>query len=254
MRFLKGNSGLLCALALLPLFFIYIDKPAMLLLRDFHKSALALHSLTERIAPAVNILTHGTTIIALCCALILFGRRFKQELTATGSALLKGFIVSGIAVQVLKHLIGRARPRITEEFLATGPTLKGGFDSLPSGHTAVMFCLAYILAQRFPRYRSIVYLSAFITGLMRTVYMSHFPSDVLAGAVVGLAVGKLLTAAVPSRANANSLGKAYNRKRAKLMQSPAILETYPEVRRRRRKPFGQQEPIYGKEALQNRRR
>lgn len=104
-----------------------------------------------------------------------------------------GFISSGILVQVLKHLIGRARPRITEDLLFVGPSLKGGYDSFPSGHTTVAFCLAYILSQHFPKHRFLFYIFGFMVGFERVEDLSHFSSDVLAGAIVGIIVGRLLS-------------------------------------------------------------
>ena len=74
-----------------------------------------------------------------------------------------------------------------------GPSLKGGYDSFPSGHSAVVFCFAFILAKQFPRYKIEFYCIAAIIGVMRVVDLSHFPSDVAAGAVFGVLVGKVLS-------------------------------------------------------------
>jgi undecaprenyl-diphosphatase len=73
-----------------------------------------------------------------------------------------------------------------------GPTLEGGYDSFPSGHVTVVFCFIYIFSQHFPRYRVIFYMFAVIVGFERVEDYSHFLSDVFAGAVVGLILGKFL--------------------------------------------------------------
>src|SRR5947208_3241637 len=51
------------------------------------------------------------------------------------------------ATQILKHLIGRPRPRFahSDEF-SLGPSLIVGFDSFPSGHAASAFGAAAVLA------------------------------------------------------------------------------------------------------------
>ncbi len=99
-------------------------------------------------------------------------------------------------VQVLKHLVGRVRPKLTDNLVLVGPSLKTGYDSFPSGHATVAFCMAYILASYFPRYRVCFYFWAAMIGLERVEGIAHFPSDVLAGAVIGIVIAKLLSVKV----------------------------------------------------------
>jgi undecaprenyl-diphosphatase len=57
--------------------------------------------------------------------------------------------------------------------------------SMPSGHTQIAFCLAVLLAHRFPGYAWMFYPGALLVGLYRIYVGSHFPSDVVIGAAMG---------------------------------------------------------------------
>lgn len=193
MRFLKENKSLFCTLFLLPLFFLFIDRAVILWMMDIHKGSGAFYSILHGLNPIVNFLSNGATLIVTTLLIYLSGRFFNQRIYDAGKTLFVALITSGIAVQILKHLIGRARPRLTHDFLVIGPSLKGGYDSFPSGHTTLAFTLACVLSAYLPRYRIVFYSFAFIAGFVRIEGTSHFPSDVLAGAILGIIVGRLLT-------------------------------------------------------------
>jgi undecaprenyl-diphosphatase len=194
MQFLKENKNLFYIAFILPLFFFCLDKPFILWMADFGKNKSYINSLLEFVDPLINFISNGLTLIIIACMLYMLGKIFnKRLLHEVGKSLFIGFVSSGIIVQILKHLVGRERPRLTEEFVSIGPSLKSGYDSFPSGHTAIAFCFAYILAQYFPKYKVIFYIVAIIVGFERVEDISHFPSDVLAGAIVGLIIAKLLS-------------------------------------------------------------
>ena len=116
--------------------------------------------------------------------------RQRNQLTDIG---LRGLLAQlGItaATQLLKHLIGRPRPRFahSDEF-SLRPSLATGFDSFPSGHAANAFGAATVLAWFFPAVRVPLYLVAGLVAVSRVLRGSHFPTDVLAGAVLGVVIG-----------------------------------------------------------------
>jgi len=175
----------------LPVFFS-LDKAAIVWVRDLHTQGGDLSGVLASIDRFVNIIAHGSTLIGVAFLLYVIGRKYNLQLYEIGRSLLIGLVSAGIAVQVLKHLIGRARPRLTDTPLFIGPSLKSGYDSFPSGHTTLAFCLALILSYHLPKYRSLFYVFAIIVGLVRVEGLSHFPSDVLGGAMVGTIVGSVL--------------------------------------------------------------
>jgi membrane-associated phospholipid phosphatase len=192
MQLLRQNKSLFYSALILPLFFFYLDDIFIERIRSIAESRAAIHLLLESVDPLINVISHGVTLAVIACLLYVVGKFFNRRLYEAGKTLCIGFLAAGITTQILKHLIGRARPRVTEELLFIGPTLKSGYDSFPSGHTTVAFCFAYILSGHFPRYRNIFYIIALIIGFERAEDLAHFPSDVLAGALIGLIAGKIL--------------------------------------------------------------
>jgi undecaprenyl-diphosphatase len=127
------------------------------------------------------------------------GKIFSKRLYGVAKYSLVGFITSGLVTVILKHLIGRGRAGLTahlahlDPLIFIGPTLQGRYDSFPSGHAAAVFCIAYILSKFFPSYKVVFYSLGVSVGLHRMEELAHFPSDILAGAFIGLVVGRLTT-------------------------------------------------------------
>lgn len=87
---------------------------------------------------------------------------------------------------VLKHLVGRTRPWIDVAGLI--PLVnEPDPNSFPSGHTCAAFAAGIIWARALPRtwMRVGAVILAVCMGLSRLYVGVHYPSDVLAGAVVG---------------------------------------------------------------------
>ena len=67
--------------------------------------------------------------------------------------------------------------------------------SFPSGHAATSFACATVLSFYAPRLRGPLFALATLIGLSRIYNGMHYPTDVLAGAVLGVLVGLLVLAA-----------------------------------------------------------
>jgi undecaprenyl-diphosphatase len=100
--------------------------------------------------------------------------------------------VAGVLDQVVKNLTCRARPSAegAGAFLSDFPCFPAPYDlaSFPSGHATTAFALATLLSLWYPRWTGGFLALAALVGWSRIVLGSHFPSDVLAGAVLGCAV------------------------------------------------------------------
>ncbi len=189
MRFLKENRGLLLTVCLLgPAF--YVDKAVMTWVQA-HR-AFQDEAWYQPIDHLVKIASHGTTLILLSLLVFLGTRSSRVTLSNAAKTLFIGLISSGIAVQAFKHVLGRARPRVTYETLFIGPSMSFDYDSFPSGHTTLVFCLAYILSRIYPRYTVPFYLYALLAAADRVVGLSHFPSDLVAGVILGTVAGQLV--------------------------------------------------------------
>jgi membrane-associated phospholipid phosphatase len=193
MHYLRENKKLVFIALSLPLFFFYLDTIIVSFLKIYYVKKSAVYTVLEHATPFMNFISHGSTQIAFAVLLYLAGRFLNQKYSSAGKSLLIGIISSGIVVQILKHFIGRVRPRLTENLVFAGPSFKNGYDSFPSGHATVAFCMAYVLASHFPRYKAVFYCVAIMIGLERVEGLAHFPSDVLAGGLIGIVIAKLLS-------------------------------------------------------------
>lgn len=93
----------------------------------------------------------------------------------------------------LKFLVGRERPGF---FMEIPSRIFGGpgeilDPSFPSGHTLFAFMMATLLAHWFPRYRIVFLIIAGMIGWTRIYLGLHYPTDVVAGGILGYGVTKL---------------------------------------------------------------
>lgn len=94
-------------------------------------------------------------------------------------------LAAGIGAQIVKHLVGRARPEL---WLGPSHYAPGSSTSFPSGHTVGAFALAGVLmfTSRSLWMRVVAFLLAAGVGLSRILAFRHWTSDVVASAVLGL--------------------------------------------------------------------
>ena len=172
--------------------------------RDAFQSYAGRHPWAADVAPVVTEIG-GLGGFAAAGALFGAGLIFRDERTRdTGylaaSAILQTFLVDA----VLKGLTGRQRPAVADGVDHwSGPAAffkrfeKGRsdlYESFPSGHTASAFALATVLAlrTRSPWVGAAAYGAAAAVGMSRAVLDKHWLSDIVAGAVVGYLVARLV--------------------------------------------------------------
>jgi len=165
-----------------------LDFKLILLLRSFHDP------LVEKLGNIGNQLGHGNTLVVLSLLMGAIGWGLKhRELKLAGIQTLLSHAVAGLLTQGIKHLVGRPRPRFTHlGQWDSGPTMQSGLDSFPSGHTSATFAVAAVLACHFPRFTGLWYGGALFVGISRVMRGSHFPTDVLAGAMLGYVIGAIV--------------------------------------------------------------
>lgn len=134
-------------------------------------------------------------------ALVVFdspsGPRFSRlVLSAWGVRL--GFVFAAIALPslfdtIIKRLIGRSRPFVDGlDVWAYHPlSWHPKYASFPSGHTTTAFAALIAIGAIFPQARALLWTYAVLIGLSRVVINAHYPSDVIAAAIVG-ATGAML--------------------------------------------------------------
>jgi undecaprenyl-diphosphatase len=226
MKFFKSKEVLIFLIGIGILFFsiFYLDGLVMPWVRDFHRSRFSGRTLFDIVNRGVEIMGQGNTLTIVLLVCFGFGKFYNRRLYEAAKYSLMGFITSGLVVQILKNLIGRGRPRLTghldhvDPLIFIGPTLQNRYSALPSGHAAAAFCVAYLFSKFFPRYKVIFYLLAVLVGLHRMEELAHFPSDILAGAFIGLIVGKVITSETFNRYKDKILLKFRSRIRSKKLR------------------------------------
>ncbi|MBM3275444.1 MAG: phosphatase PAP2 family protein [Candidatus Sericytochromatia bacterium] len=139
---------------------------------------------------AMTVVSHRMVLVAAPLAAVPYtyatrGSRPALELAGTAAA---AEITSGLASFGLKALIDRPRPY---ETLTTLRTPAGGEDSksFPSGHAALSFAWAPVVAYDEPALAIPAYLLAGTITFSRLYLGVHYPSDLVFGAIIGLASG-----------------------------------------------------------------
>src|SRR6266481_7164950 len=98
-------------------------------------------------------------------------------------------LVPVLAGEVIKWIVGRGRPFVGGEANAFNFTHFAGteaYASFPSGHAIAATALAFAVSVVWPRLRVIMIVYAFLIIVSRLVLLAHHPSDVVAGALVGV--------------------------------------------------------------------
>ena len=142
--------------------------------------------LLDAVMPVVSwICNHGEVwiLLALC---LLVTKKYRRTGAAVACALILDLICCNL---VLKPLVGRVRPFAVNSAveLLVPPPLDASF---PSGHTASSFAaVAALWTDRGWRWGVPALVLAGLIALSRLYLYVHWPSDVLAGAVLGAVLG-----------------------------------------------------------------
>lgn len=118
--------------------------------------------------------------LCLCLMFSTYGNDYQKQ---TAKLAFASMAVTAIVAQTLKVSVNRRRPEAT---------CSNFNSSFPSGHATGSFAMATILANRYSRYRVVSYAAASIVGLSRIYLGRHYPSDVLAGALLGYVGSRLV--------------------------------------------------------------
>jgi membrane-associated phospholipid phosphatase len=149
------------------------------ILTDFGKGTYVLWSLAA-ILFAIAVLfpqARGTARAVL----IGFGTRILFVFFAVLLPVLMG--------EVIKDMVGRGRPFVGGHANAFNFSHFAGteaYASFPSGHATTAFALAFAVSAVWPRTRIVMFIYAVAVAASRLVLLAHHPSDVVAGALLGV--------------------------------------------------------------------
>jgi membrane-associated phospholipid phosphatase len=104
----------------------------------------------------------------------------KKSFVVAGS-----IVISTILTEGIKIIVNRPRPSTKDSLII--PASAHGSSSFPSGHSSEAFSTATAISLAYPKWYVITpsFLWAGTVGFSRMYLGVHYPSDVLAGAIVG---------------------------------------------------------------------
>lgn len=138
--------------------------------------------LSALIAPYTMLGNGGLMWIALSLAMLCFRKTRKAGALAL-CAMALGLVATNLTI---KPLVSRPRPWLMVEGLVH-IVEEDDPNSFPSGHTCAAFAAGMIWLRTLPwkQGRAAAVVLAVLMGLSRLYVGVHYPSDVLAGAVIG---------------------------------------------------------------------
>jgi undecaprenyl-diphosphatase len=127
-------------------------------------------------------LGNGGIIWIIIAAILIINKKYRK----IGFMALGALILSTIlGEEILKNVVKRIRP--SEDIQAWNLLIAKPLSySFPSGHTTSSFAVAGVLAKYFKRYAFEFLGLASLIGFSRLYLYVHYPTDILAGAVLGL--------------------------------------------------------------------
>ncbi|MBQ7744810.1 MAG: phosphatase PAP2 family protein [Ruminococcus sp.] len=137
--------------------------------------------------PKITLLGEYGIFLILIGIALLFWRSHRVCGIAELSGLAGGFVIGNI---LLKNLVARQRPCWINTDVAMLVAVPADY-SFPSGHTLHCFIAATVLFYYDRRLGIPAAVMAVMVAFSRLYLYVHFPTDVLAGAVLGVAIGAI---------------------------------------------------------------
>ena len=143
----------------------------------------------------------------ICAGVIGAGLlRRDRKLARAGLRMLLSHSLATGAKILIKHQVDRTRPKFLEEEGDVG--LKRGHSrgkeqsSFPSGHTAGAVAAAGTFAKDYPEHATPAWVASAAIAAAQVPRCTHYPSDLAAGAAIGLASAALVNRLLPATEDA----------------------------------------------------
>lgn len=178
----KGCAKVNLMLLLFCITFVNGQNSDIAILRDINRDR------NKNLDPAFKVVTNSAVPFSIATPIIIYSvGLIKNDGTLKNQAVSIGetFLVNGFITFALKHAAKRARPFETYPDIEQASSASG--DSFPSGHTSLAFGTATSLSMEYPKWYVIApsFVWAGAVGYSRMHLGVHYPSDVVAGAIIG---------------------------------------------------------------------
>ena len=155
-----------------------IDGGLLLLIQEYVRTPLL-----DKIMIFITSLGNGGMIWIAATILLLIPKKTRKVGIMSGVALLGSLIINN---HIIKNIVQRPRPFVTFTDLQILIPTPSEF-SFPSGHTASSFAAAGVFYSNLPKKFGVpAVILAGLIGLSRLYVGVHYPTDVIAGIVMGI--------------------------------------------------------------------
>ncbi len=187
-------TGAACALAVVVLALLVAPTPAVTTPIDAWWQETMEGARPDGAVTVARVLSYvgGGWVAVWLCPILLAVAALIVRGWRTAIVVVVMLLLSTTTVQVVKNLVARERP--------DGMLVDSDFGSFPSGHAANAATIAVVLWLILPRVLGLILGAIWVAvmALSRTVLSVHWLSDVIGGALTGVAIGLLVAAAFGS--------------------------------------------------------
>lgn len=142
----------------------------------------------DKIMIFITKLGNSGAIFIAVAAVLLLNRKTRK----TGLQLTIALIICGIVGNIiLKPQVARIRPFIRYDIPLLIPAPKD--FSFPSGHTYSAFTTALIIYKSNRKWGIFMFIFAVLMAFSRMYLFVHYPTDILAGIILGLLIAEIVT-------------------------------------------------------------
>ena len=152
-------------------------------------NSLARQSIANIVIQYVSAL--GNWILWLAVAMILMIARRSPRMPLAWFILIS-ITMSAICVNAVRIVYPSDRPFLVNELSAIVVGTKPNESGFPSGHSTTVFAAIGTVYRFLRRYRTYIFAIPFAVAFSRIYMGVHFPTDVMAGAFLGMAVSELV--------------------------------------------------------------
>lgn len=158
------------------------------------------HSPAIRLLGALSELADQPPLNAICATTFAIGLLTgNRRLASAGGRMLAAQLLSTLAKSAIKRQVDRTRPRVADDggvyAMKRGHSRQSEDNSFPSGHTAGAVAVARAFVRDYPEHSLAAFGAAAAVAAIQLPRCQHYPSDLAAGAAVGLASEALVRAA-----------------------------------------------------------
>lgn len=142
----------------------------------------------DKLMPIVTAMGNLGIIWIIMAVILILNKPYRL----IGNIVILTLIMSTIIGEgIVKHIVRRIRPCNCQNNISLLISKPISY-SFPSGHTLSSFAVAEVLSVYFSQYKLLFIGIAFLIALSRLYLCVHYPTDVIAGILIGILCSKLI--------------------------------------------------------------